>query len=215
MRQLTASLNVWLPDIIQDKIDWQIDPLTKWLNDWLIDKEIINWLINSLLMSPLTAMISLNQLADGQTLIALRREWLVDWSTCRMTVWLTVIYTQNAAAAVSIVSSLSLAAWLHPQFEISLWHLFKLPQDLNARAVDKDADMEDDMVMDTDTNGTRRRRGWFSRGCPEPIKAAFHVPTKAKLHSNNRAAWAEVLIHRYPVESDLWRRCNEETNVDF
>lgn len=51
MRQLTASLNVWLPDKIQDKDDWQIDPLKEWMNDWLIDWEI------------LTAMIIKNQLA--------------------------------------------------------------------------------------------------------------------------------------------------------
>lgn len=79
---------------------------------------------------------------------------------------------------------LSPAARLHPQFEISLWHLFKLPQDLNARAVDKYADMEDDMVMDTDTVGHERDKettrlvlAWL----PRANKGCFSCANKSEI----------------------------------
>lgn len=54
---------------------------------------------------------------------------------------------------LSFIFSLSLclfhvpALLLQPPNEISLRHLFKLPQDLNTRALEQDADMENDVDM--------------------------------------------------------------------
>lgn len=66
---------------------------------------------------------------------------------------MTIVFTTFFCVSFSPSLSLSIclfhvpALLLHPQNEISLRHLFKLPQDLNTRALEQDADMENDVDM--------------------------------------------------------------------
>lgn len=49
-----------------------------------------------------------------------------------------------------------------------------------------------DMGHDEDTEGEEEETVDCRVAEPEPIKVAFHVPTKAKLRSNNRTEYAEA-----------------------